>query len=74
MKPLQIGSVPYLNAWPLIWPLLEARSAGEVKLVLAEPRLLRKKLRSGEVDAALLSSVEVLADRRRFSFAPGFGV
>ena len=45
-----------------------------MKLVLAEPRLLRKKLRSGEVDAALLSSVEVLADRRRFSFAPGFGV
>jgi len=74
MKRLRIGSVPYLNAWPLIWPLLEGRSPDDATLVLAEPRLLRNKLRSGAVDAALLSSVEYLADPRRFSYAPGFGV
>ena len=47
----QLGSVPYLNARPLLWGL-EAR--------LAPPSQLAQWLRAGEVDAALVPIVEVI--------------
>jgi chorismate dehydratase len=72
-RPLRIGSVPYLNAWPLIWPLM-ANARPEATLVTADPPRLRRLLQAGRVDVALLSSVEYLADPARLAFAPGYGI
>ncbi len=59
---LTIGSVPYANARPL----LEGLDAdGGVRLVLETPSRLALHLAAGELDAALVPSVEVLRDPRR---------
>jgi len=50
---LNLGSVPYLNAKPLLWGL-DAR--------LAPPRVLAEWLRAGDVEAALVPVVEALVN------------
>jgi chorismate dehydratase len=50
---LRAGSVPYLNAAPLVWGL-----AGRVRLL--PPSELAAALRRGEIDAGLVSVTEVL--------------
>ena len=55
-KRLRVGSVPYLNAKPLITPIEDRRD--EVELIMAEPLQLARKLRANEVDVALVSSIE----------------
>jgi chorismate dehydratase len=52
---LRIGVVDFLNAWPL-WAALEDRA--DITLDRDVPSALVKKLHAGEVDAALISSVE----------------
>lgn len=52
---MRVGGVNFLNAWPL-WAALEKKPG--VELVLDVPSALAQKLRAGEVDAALISSVE----------------
>lgn len=59
---LVLGSVPYANARPLIEGL-EGRPG--VRLVLEPPARLARRLAAGELDAALVPSVEVLRDPRR---------
>lgn len=54
---LRIGSVPYLNAAPLTWGL-------EKHITFCPPAVLAGKLRSGEVDAGLVSVTEVLFNDR----------
>ena len=49
----KIGSVPYLNAEPLIWPLQEGEIGHPHKIVKAVPGLLVEMLMNGEVDCAL---------------------
>ncbi|MBM3984316.1 MAG: hypothetical protein FJ296_01280, partial [Planctomycetes bacterium] len=53
---MRLGSVPYLNALPLVQGL-----AGRADLSLAEdvPARLVPRLRAGELDAALCSAVEL---------------
>lgn len=51
----RIGVVNFLNAWPL-WAALEKKTG--VELVPGVPSVLASKLRTGAVDAALISSVE----------------
>lgn len=53
LPPLRAGSVPYLNAAPLVRGL-------EGRLTLQPPSQLALALRSGAIDAALLSVTEVL--------------
>jgi chorismate dehydratase len=55
--PLRLGSVPYLNARPLVAGL--DRAPG-VTLVEAPPAELARALRDGRLDAALASVVELL--------------
>lgn len=56
---LTLGSVPYANATPLLEGL--ASRAG-VRLVLEAPSRLARRLAAGELDAALVPSVEVLRE------------
>jgi chorismate dehydratase len=60
---LRIGVVDYLNAWPL-WATLENKPG--IELIRGVPSHLVELLRSGQVDCALISSVEY------FNMGPGF--
>ena len=57
--PLRLGTVPYLNALPLVDGLAEAPG---VELVEEVPSRLLPRLRDGELDAALVSAVELFRD------------
>lgn len=56
---LRLGTVPYLNALPLVEGLQED---ADVQLVRAVPAALLPRLRAGELDAALVSAVELFRD------------
>jgi chorismate dehydratase len=60
MNSVRLGTVPYLNARPLVAQL--ASGYPGVTLVEAVPSALAKMLDSREVDAALVSSVVALSD------------
>jgi chorismate dehydratase len=60
MKVLRLGTVPYLNARPLVARFAAERS--DVGIVEAVPSTLAGMLDRREVDAALVSSVVVLSD------------
>lgn len=57
LAPFRVGSVPYLNAVPLTRGI-------EEQVVLLPPSQLAEQLRSGALDAALVSVVEVLLQDR----------
>lgn len=59
-RPLRIGAVSYLNSKPLVEDLAEL--ASEAELVLDVPSRLADDLSAGELDVALIPSVEVLRD------------
>jgi len=59
---LSIGSVPYANARPLLAGLADDPG---IRLVLEPPSRLARRLADGELDAALVPSIEVLRDPRR---------
>ena len=58
---LRIGSVPYLNGRPLMrwFTDTEAGRASGVRVVEAVPSVLAQMLEAGEINAALVSSVEL---------------
>lgn len=64
---LKIGSVPYLNAKPLTCCLDQA------DLTYAEPTLLAKKLRNGEINAGLVPLVEAL-EVDEYEIVDGVGI
>lgn len=57
MSPWRLGSVPYLNAKPLIWGLDHDPA---VRLTLRPPAKLVPMMERARLDAALLPSIEVL--------------
>lgn len=63
---IRIGAVPYLNAKPLCAGLLRAR--------FDHPPRLLKFLENGEIDVALLSSIEYLRHADRYAYVPGLGI
>ncbi len=64
---LKIGSVPYLNAKPLVDYFHSADCTEDVEVVYAVPSRLAKMLRNGEVDVANCSIFECLS-------APGLSI
>lgn len=70
MKPLRVGSVPYLVGRPLNLGLGD--EAG-IELTFDVPARLSRALRAGELDVALVSSIE-LARHPGSSYLPGLGV
>lgn len=59
-RPLRIGAVSYLNSKPLIEDLSEL--ARDAELILDVPSRLADDLSAGELDVALIPSIEVLRD------------
>lgn len=64
---MRIGVVNFLNAWPL-WAALEKKPG--VELVPDVPSALAQKLRAGDVDAALISSVEFFRLPEGYTYHP----
>ena len=78
MTPLKntvIGSVPYLNARPLVdwFTQTEAGRASSVTVIEAVPSKLFPLLKSGDVAVALLSSVTFFQNKA-WGYAPGAGI
>lgn len=67
---MKIGSVPYLNAKPLIWGLHQER---DVDLSFAVPSGLAVMLRNGELAAGMVSSVACFLNPH-LQIAPGMNV
>lgn len=61
MSLLRLGTVPYLNAAPLLGGL---DAEDDVQLVHAVPSELAPRLRAGDLDAALVSAVELFRGDR----------
>ena len=57
---MKVGCVPYINALPLIWPAVRGDADWPVEVVYDVPSALPSLLEEGEVDAILVSSIEVL--------------
>ena len=55
---LRVGAVSYLNAKPLYYRLEEF--APDVRLTMDYPSVLAEKLANGELDVALIPSIEYL--------------
>lgn len=75
MNEVTVGTVPYLNARPLVrwfYDTEEGRASG-VRVVEAVPSKLAEMLEAGEVAAALVSSVELFR-KPGLTHAPGIGV
>ncbi|MBW3623129.1 MAG: menaquinone biosynthesis protein [Armatimonadetes bacterium] len=70
-RPLSIGA-PFFNARPLVWPFIEAPSP-DLMLIEEVPTRLARRVRNGELDAALISSVEAYRDDA-LEALPGIGV
>jgi chorismate dehydratase len=73
-QPIVIGSVPYLNAKPLIrwFDTPEGRESG-IEVVEAPPAHLARMLDAGEISAAMVSSFEWFR-RPRLAYVPEVGI
>lgn len=71
MSGLTLGCVPYVNAEPLVRPLLDDPPEG-VRVVLADPPKLAQMQAAGEIDAGMLPTIEVL--RMGLTPVPGIAI
>jgi len=70
---VRVGAVSYLNAKPLYHRLLEF--APGVELTMDYPSRLAERLEAGELDVALIPSVEYLRGAERgYEIVPGFAI
>lgn len=58
--PINLGTVPFLNARPLVHALERDGAGGGFNVMYFEPSVLRGKLEEGTVDVGLVPSVELL--------------
>lgn len=71
--PIRVGAVSYLNAKPLYYRLEEF--APGARLSMEVPSRLAEKLSAGELDVALIPSVEYLRGASRgYEILPGFAI
>lgn len=71
--PIRVGAVSYLNAKPLYYRLED--SAPGVRLVMDVPSRLADRLASGDLDVALIPSVEYLRGASSgYEILPGFAI
>jgi chorismate dehydratase len=72
-SPIRVGAVNYLNAKPLYYKLCDI--APDVRLTMEVPSRLAEQLAAGELDVALIPSVEYLrAAGRGYEIIPGFAI
>lgn len=67
---MKIGIVDFLNAYPLCYGLEDLEELREVSIVRDIPSRLSEKLQRGELDVALISSIEYHRHRDRFDYLP----
>ncbi len=71
--PIRVGAVSYLNAKPLYYGLCE--HLPQVRLSMDVPSRLAEQLAAGELDVALIPSVEYLRGATRgYEIIPGFAI
>lgn len=68
---LRVGAVSYLNAKPLYWRLEEF--APGIRLTMEVPSVLGEKLARGDLDVALIPSIEYLRGDG-YEIVPGFAI
>jgi chorismate dehydratase len=66
----RIGTVPYLNACPLVYGLERDE---QVELISAPPSQLLRLLKGGQIDCGLISSIEAFR-HPEFERLPGLGI
>jgi putative periplasmic solute-binding protein len=69
---LKVGCVKYINAFPFTLPFRLNKIQSDVEFAYSIPSKLNCLLRSGQLDAALTSSVEYLDGE--YQMIPGFGI
>ena len=70
-RPIRIGAVRYLNSKPLIYRLAELAAPAELRLDV--PSRLADELASGELDVALVPSIEYFRGRD-YRIVPGMAI
>ncbi len=72
-RPIRVGAVSYLNAKPLYYGLCDLTP--NVRLSMDVPSRIAAQLADGELDVALIPSVEYLRGARRgYEIIPGFAI
>jgi chorismate dehydratase len=73
-KKLKFGFHDFINAQPLLVPLKEKEKQLGVTLVTGSPADLADQLRAGELDLAMIPSIEYLRDSEQYRLLPGIAV
>ena len=72
MPPLKIGFHDFLNAQPVLVPLRNAADSLGFDLILDTPAALAQRLQTGELDLAMIPSIEFL--REEYRLLPGVSI
>ncbi len=72
MPPLKIGFHDFLNAQPVLVPLRNAADSLGIDLILDTPAALAQRLQAGEMDLAMIPSIEFL--REEYRLLPGVSI
>jgi chorismate dehydratase len=73
-KKLKFGFHDFINAQPLLIPLKEKAQQLGVTMVTGSPASLAERLRVGELDLAMIPSIEYLKDPGQYRLLPGIAV
>jgi len=71
---LKFGFHDFLNAQPLLIPFRERESQLGVSMVTGSPAELADRLKDGELDLAMIPSIEYLKDSEQYRLLPGIAV
>ncbi len=70
MSKLKLGFHNFLNAQPLLLPLIEMSESMECEVCIDSPSYLAEKLSSGDLDLAMIPSVEYLRNANTYKILP----
>ncbi len=73
-KKLKFGFHDFINAQPLLIPLKEKQQQLGITMVTGSPASLAERLRAGELDLAMIPSIEYLKDSEQYRLLPGIAV
>ncbi|MGQ0793661.1 MAG: menaquinone biosynthetic enzyme MqnA/MqnD family protein [Deltaproteobacteria bacterium] len=71
---IKLGTVPFLNVRPLVYPLEEGLIRHDFEISYLSPSELAPMLAGGGLDVALVPVAELLADSRRSRIVPGVSI
>ncbi len=71
---IRFGLHDFLNAQPLLVPLLRAQKKLGLQIVKDVPGVLAEKLKAGQLDLAMIPTVEYLKEADRYRLVPGVSI